>query len=867
MLFWRNKTADEFIGILIFVFLLSIAAAGTRAALVSGVSDTMSRLATSVAANHALSFISPSGIAEGQTITVTFPVSWSAVGLTADDIDLSDNGVELTTAPDCSGSAEAAAAWAGNTLSLLICAGDGGAIAPGHTVGILIGTNAVNSGLGLHRVINPPTPGAYRLVIGGSFADSGTAPIAITSADEVGVEACVGADCPTISNGHAPSGGMPIPSQPPEVDNILVDQISASTARISWHTNQEANSFVLFGTTLPLVGVSGNDALSLEHVMTLSGLAPGQTYKYKIRSVNIFGDIGWSSTLSFTTLPAQSVVKPQIFNITLNSVGGYAAEIGWQTDIPAYWQLEYGRTANYSSMVLDTTPDLSQRAELDNLFPATTYHYRITAIAANGLRSVTPDLTFTTFDTTAPNIFDIKVQNSGLHSFDLSWSTNKLTVGSVKYGTSLSYASGEAIESVSFVTNHHVSLIGLSPGTTYHFEIYATDQFGNDGKSGDQSAQTLVLSIPPNVTGLTAVPANQRISLSWENPDVAGFAKVIVRRRQNDYPATILDGTLVYEGAGSTATDRNLTNGKAYYYTVWALNETGQASSGAITAARPVAEAVIPFVESSTGASGGQPSVPIYAVPLDGSKKSMAVGSSQLVIFVQGVPVPIIADQIVALAAKQISLNLPAGLTTKPIDRAYVRIGNDVYAMQANATNDYGTVNTAPPNAGEYASALLIEYADKTSAYAKWNFHIADAGHIFALEANGRVPLGGATVTLFDEQGNAWDGAKYGQPNPTTTSADGRYSFYVPQGRYSLRIEKPGYASYAVPEQLYKGPVNIDFQLTKALTPGSVPAKVVNDDNLAKIKQISVCGFPWILVIIMVLYMIRRLIKRKKSTN
>ena len=191
----KKRTVDELVGIFLAIFLVAISVISVHAAQVTGVSDTMSRAKVGTFSNHDIVFVTPSGVSDGSTMTVTFPTGFGASGMTEDDIDLFDNGLPVSTSPDCSGTEQAAAVWLGNTLSFQICPGDGGSFAPGSTVSILIGTNAIDSGVGANRLTNPASSGSYRLVIGGSFGDSGFAPISITNNDEIGVTACVGDAC------------------------------------------------------------------------------------------------------------------------------------------------------------------------------------------------------------------------------------------------------------------------------------------------------------------------------------------------------------------------------------------------------------------------------------------------------------------------------------------------------------------------------------------------------------------------------------------------------------------------------------------------------------------------------------------------
>jgi hypothetical protein len=61
-------------------------------------------------------------------------------------------------------------------------------------------------------------------------------------------------------------------------------------------------------------------------------------------------------------------------------------------------------------------------------------------------------------------------------------------------------------------------------------------------------------------------------------------------------------------------------------------------------------------------------------------------------------------------------------------------------------------------------------------------------------------PIEGAVVTLqiMDENGDwsDWDAESYAQNNPQTTDREGRYGWYVPNGKYRVLVSAEGYKDY-----------------------------------------------------------------------
>ena len=149
-------------GALVFSLLLSKPA---RAAL--SISDTLSDVRPSVAANHELKWTvsDAGGISEGESFVLSFASQFNTAGIGIGDVDLFDDGGDLTVAANCSAGEKAGFVNNGDdTFTFTICADDGGTIGSGSVVMIKIGTNA--SG-GSNQITNP-SAGGYLVGFTGS---------------------------------------------------------------------------------------------------------------------------------------------------------------------------------------------------------------------------------------------------------------------------------------------------------------------------------------------------------------------------------------------------------------------------------------------------------------------------------------------------------------------------------------------------------------------------------------------------------------------------------------------------------------------------------------------------------------------------
>jgi hypothetical protein len=151
-----------------------------QAANVTSFSDTLSDSAPGVASNHTITFTTPTGVVNGETITVDFSDGPFVVGtVDFEDIDVSVEGTgDLTLAADCTGTEQASAAFTSTLLTITLCSGDGASIAANGTTTIEIGTNATFGSTGASQLTNPGI-GSYEINLTAGPSDTGTTRVAI----------------------------------------------------------------------------------------------------------------------------------------------------------------------------------------------------------------------------------------------------------------------------------------------------------------------------------------------------------------------------------------------------------------------------------------------------------------------------------------------------------------------------------------------------------------------------------------------------------------------------------------------------------------------------------------------------------------
>jgi len=157
-----------------------------------------------------------------------------------------------------------------------------------------------------------------------------------------------------------------------------------------------------------------------------------------------------------------------------------SAVVTWTTDEMANSQVAYGTSLPYTATsTLDSSMVMSHSELLSGLSPGTTYHYEVisndgtsTTMSADGT-FMTTNAASTTGSTTEPVISSVSVVPTDT-SATVTWTTDQAANSQIAYGTSLPYTATSTLDS-NQVTNHSEMLSGLTPGTTYHYEVISNN--------------------------------------------------------------------------------------------------------------------------------------------------------------------------------------------------------------------------------------------------------------------------------------------------------------------------------------------------------------------------------------------------------
>lgn len=129
-------------------------------------------------------------------------------------------------------------------------------------------------------------------------------------------------------------------------------------------------------------------------------------------------------------------------------------------------------------------------------------------------------------------------------------------------------------------TGTSVSLSNMTNGTTYYFRAFAYSivdsvRVFNNLTSGAECTGVSTLNIPSQITGLRSVGNHDTaniIDLSWSKPSDSKYKGVKILYKTGSYPSSPTDGTVAYNGTGTSASLSGMTNGTTYYFRAFAYN-------------------------------------------------------------------------------------------------------------------------------------------------------------------------------------------------------------------------------------------------------------------------------------------------------
>ncbi|WP_158233231.1 fibronectin type III domain-containing protein [Reichenbachiella sp. 5M10] len=276
-----------------------------------------------------------------------------------------------------------------------------------------------------------------------------------------------------------------VPSDGPAITGVAATSVSDYVQEIEWNTNVPASSQVLYGLTSAYGSSESSASLKTSHSLSLSGLTPGTTYHYKVVSSDEGNKTSETGDLVFTTTDANA--PPVLSSVQSVDVSRNRATIEWSTDQSSSSSVNYGLTTSYGLSTSSSGTTTSHSVDLSGLTANTTYNYQVLSANSQSVTASSTNYTFATLPDLA--ISNVEVSPTNV-SATVTWTSNTPADSRVDFGLTSSYGSSET--NTPMITNHAVTITGLTPGTVYHYQVTSSD--GQTVSSSDLTFTTSTFS-------------------------------------------------------------------------------------------------------------------------------------------------------------------------------------------------------------------------------------------------------------------------------------------------------------------------------------------------------------------------------------
>ncbi|NRB38161.1 MAG: S8 family serine peptidase [Pseudomonadales bacterium] len=273
------------------------------------------------------------------------------------------------------------------------------------------------------------------------------------------------------------------------IGRALVEDISNTSAMISWQTDESSSTVVFIGTAANnLSRVETSPGFSTSHHLALTNLLPAITYYFAVESSDLAANKTSGNVTSFTTRTAgSSSVLEIISQAVIERLTGNSITVSWRTNLYADSRLICEST-NGSSEVNKIELSKNHIITLIGLEFNTGYRCVIysTDISGKVASIMFGALTTEEVDSTPPQCIAPPIAQGFVNFAEISWQSDELATATVNYREK--GASQWLKTSHSTLTKTGFGLLtGLSPDTDYEHQVSLTDAVGNsaDCASGE----------------------------------------------------------------------------------------------------------------------------------------------------------------------------------------------------------------------------------------------------------------------------------------------------------------------------------------------------------------------------------------------
>ena len=314
-----------------------------------------------------------------------------------------------------------------------------------------------------------------------------------------------------------------------------------------------------------------------------TGLRPAETWTYRVTAINEAGLGRVSETASGTTDPVVAdpprSLKAEADGPDRISLSWIGPDYGGGSPVTGYL-IESSQDQGVTWTVLARTQTTATTFVHTGLEPATTWHYRVSAVNSVGRSDPSP-VAFATTEAVVPGKPEAVVATARDHeTVQLSWQEPSFIGGAgiIGYRVDVTRDEGDNWETLTFNTGDDATRYvhdGLAPATVYSYRVYAINRIGTGPPSEPASVRTLarVPDPPRNLTAVAVAP--DQIDIDWDAPEYDGGAPVTAYRVEFTTDGDDLTWEVLATTERTRYSHQEIVPGTTVHYRVSAINEAG----------------------------------------------------------------------------------------------------------------------------------------------------------------------------------------------------------------------------------------------------------------------------------------------------
>jgi phosphodiesterase/alkaline phosphatase D-like protein len=318
----------------------------------------------------------------------------------------------------------------------------------------------------------------------------------------------------------------------------------------------------------------------------VNGLSIGIIYYFRVRSVNLCGNSGYTGSLTFK-IEDPAIPNPSLTNISCTSPPGYGVSWPLVSSATTY-KVDVSADPSFGSFLGSynnfNTGNVNGITVTGLVDPPGEYYIRVRSANACGTSGNSVVLTMITHAPAPPNTNGVLPSSITCNTFTAQWGASSgATAYLLDVSTSATFTTtltGYNDLNVGVATSYNVP--GLTTNGTYYYRVYARNSCGS--LSAASGVVTVNLGLPTEPQSVVVNASTNSFTVTWAAPTSANATTYYmdVATTPTFNPGTFLSGySNANVGAGFSTTVSGLATGYSYYVRLRSGNACGTSGNTA----------------------------------------------------------------------------------------------------------------------------------------------------------------------------------------------------------------------------------------------------------------------------------------------